>query len=119
MNAWRQRWRSLAGLPQIYQLVWHANPLLCAGVIALNLFQGLIPLAQAWLSKLVIDLIGAAVAGQAVSSGDVLRLAVLGAGLALAGTCLEPTAAFLQVLLGDHLKKEIQLRILHKANSLK
>jgi ATP-binding cassette subfamily B protein len=117
VNAWRNRWRSLTALPRIYQLVWSAHPPLCVGTIALNLLHGLVPLAQAWLTKLVIDLIGDAIAGQPVGTEDVLRLAALAAGIALFASVVEPAATFLQVQLGDHLKRDIQLRVLRKANT--
>jgi ATP-binding cassette subfamily B protein len=110
--------RSLAGLPRIFQLVWQANPPLCAALALLNLLHGLVPVAQAWLTKLVIDLIGAATAGLPVGPGDVLRLVALGAGIALVASCVEPTSTFVQVQLGDFLKREVQLLILRKTNSL-
>ena len=114
----REKARSLAGLPRIFQLVWQAHPPLCAALALLNLLQGMVPVAQAWLSKLVIDLIGASIAGQPVGTAGVLRLVAVSAGIALASTCIEPTATFIQVQLGDYLKRQVQLLILRKTNSL-
>ncbi|MDQ3699970.1 MAG: ABC transporter ATP-binding protein/permease [Chloroflexota bacterium] len=109
---------TLSGLPRIFRLVWSAHPTLSIALAALNVVQGLVPVAQAWLTKMVIDLIGAAAGGRAVAPAEVLWIAALFAAVAVAATAFEPTSTFVQVQLGDYLKKEIQTRILVKANSL-
>jgi len=110
--------RRMAALPRVFRLVWDAHPTLSVALALLNLAQGLVPVGQVWLTKLVIDSAGAAAAGRDVAPVDLLWLAALGAVVAIAATCLDPTSAYVQVQLGDHLKKEIQTRILVKANSL-
>ncbi len=110
--------RALAGLPRTFQLIWQAQPLLAVLLALLNLVQGLVPVSQAWVTKLVIDLIGAAAAGREVTQGEVLSVVVMGAVVALATAAVDPTSTLVQLQLGDFLKKEIQQRILIKANSL-
>ena len=41
----------LAGTPRVLRLVWEAHPALAAGVVGLNAVQGLVPLAQVWITN--------------------------------------------------------------------
>ena len=110
--------RALSGLPRTFQLVWDAHPALSIAMALLNAVQALVPVSLAWLTKLVIDLAGVAVAGGSVTAEEVWRLAIVGAVISLIATAIDPTTTYVQIQLGDYLKKEIQLRILAKANSL-
>lgn len=114
----KQARHALVGLPQTFALIWAAQRWLAIVLALLNVAQGLIPVSQAWVTKTVIDLIGTAVSGQTVAQTDVYQVVAFSAMVALAGTVIEPTSTLVQLQLGDHLKREIQVRILEKANSL-
>ena len=138
-----ERVRSLAGtlrgVPRTLALVWAANPVLTIALTALNLAQGLQPVAHAWLSKLVVDAIGAGFSGSpppdapwleafapiaaALGFGDVplapyaLGLLLFWGALTLASSMMDPTISVIQMQLGDRLTREMQTRIIVKANS--
>src|SRR5688572_23096313 len=110
--------RGLSGVWRVFGLVWKAQPGLTVALALLNVVQGLVPVAFAWLTKLVIDQIGFVAAGGDVTATGVWRLAAIGAAITAVAICIDPTSTYVQVELGDHLRKEIQTRILVKVNSL-
>ena len=51
-----QQWVDMLRLPKaMLRLCWHTYPTGFLGLIGLELFQSLIPLAQAWITKLLFD----------------------------------------------------------------
>ena len=110
--------KGLSGLPRTFQLVWEAHPALTVAMALLNAVQALVPVSFAWLTKLVIDLVGVAAGGGVVAPEEVWRLAALGALFSVIATGIDPTTTYVQSQLGDYLKREIRLRILTKVSSL-
>src|SRR5688500_8595150 len=107
----------LAGTPRALGLVWEAHPALAVLLVAISAVQGLIPLAQVWLNKQVIDEVAAlglgapaavpAAPGAAgllslVTAPHVLPL-LLGIGLVtLLSQALDPATRAVQYELTDH-----------------
>jgi ATP-binding cassette subfamily B protein len=124
----RETGRVLTGTPRALRLVWDAHPGYATALLALNVLQGLLPLAQLWIVKLLVD--AAVVAAQATSgpgpaagaAGAVVPavavLVALAGVVALAGNALDPASALVHQQLGDHLTREVNQRILRKANGL-
>ncbi|HET7767154.1 MAG TPA: hypothetical protein VFN74_00165, partial [Chloroflexota bacterium] len=138
-----ERLRSLAGtlsgVPRTLALVWAASPFLTVALAALNVARGLQPVAHAWLSKLVVDAIGAGLSGgappdapwtdpfiplaESLGYGGVplapyaLGLLSWWGALTLVSALLDPTVTVVQMQLGDRLTREMQTRIIVKANS--
>jgi ATP-binding cassette, subfamily B, bacterial len=130
---------TLRGVPRVLRLVWEAHPGYTAALGTLNVLQGLQPVAQAWLTKLVIDAVGAGISGApppeapwvetlspwalAMGLGGVplapyaLGLLIVWGLLTLASNALDPTSTLVQMQLGDRLAREMQTRIMVKANS--
>ncbi|HEX2033465.1 MAG TPA: ABC transporter ATP-binding protein [Chloroflexota bacterium] len=119
--------------PRVLRLVWDAHPPSAAALVALNLAQGLQPLASLWLTKLVIDAATRVVEQQRVVGGGLPDPGAAGLGgeglgllglvaaaitVTLAGNVLGPTAIVVQLQLGDRLTREIQHRSLVKTNGL-
>jgi ATP-binding cassette subfamily B protein len=121
----------LAGTSRVLCLVWEAHPSYAAILMALTVAQGLEPLAQLWITKLIVDSV-AATLGVSSTLGPVGVTRIGGLGIApyvlsllglmgllrLASNALEPTSRLVHQQLGDFLTRDINLRILHKANSL-
>ena len=73
----------LAATPRMLQLIWRAHPRYATAALALNVVRGLNPLAHAWLIKLTMDAIAAAITGQGdpmAAAGPVVTLALLRCG---------------------------------------
>jgi ATP-binding cassette subfamily B protein len=56
---WRERWQSIrkaaGNIPAAFQLAWDAHPRATVGMAAWTIIGALIPAAQAWVGKLIID----------------------------------------------------------------
>ena len=130
---------TLNGIPRTLALVWAASPTFTIALTALNVARGLQPVGQAWLSKLVIDAIGAGLSGGAPPDASwtdpfiplaetlgygavllapyALGLLCWWGALTLVSALLDPTITVVQMQLGDRLTREMQTRIIVKANS--
>jgi ATP-binding cassette subfamily B protein len=116
----------LAGTPQVLGLVWESHPVYASGLLGVSVLQGLVPLAQVWIAKHVVDAVAAVFgAGPAATAVDpalataqVVRLLLLQALITLASQTLDPCGRLLQEQLGDHLTRNTTLRILRKSNAL-
>ena len=121
----------ILGTARTVRLVWEAHAGYAAAVVALNVIQGLLPLAQAWLTKLIVDAIVVAVRGDlsdaAIRSplrgspglwSSVWELIILFGMVTLASQALQPATQLVQAQLGDYLTRTVNVRILRKANSL-
>ena len=111
---------TFAGLPRAFGLVWRANRGFTVSLALFAVIGGIIPVATAWVSKLLIDAVVAA-ASRGGGPGWVRWVLVLVAaqfGLYLAGSLLQTlqsvTQQALQELTGDH----VQLTIMEHANRL-
>ena len=94
----REALRVLAGTPRVLRLVWEAHPWFAAALLAIGVAQGLVPLAEMWIFKHLVDALAASVAlagsgAAAADAGAVLR--TVGGLLALqgAGRLPEPVRA--------------------------
>jgi ATP-binding cassette subfamily B protein len=136
---WWQRikdfWRVLGATPRILGLVFKAHPVLTVAFIALNVFWGVSPVINAWIIKLLMDTITLAsnnsllnlpwltqipFAIKAVTSikvGAVVALLLLMTVAELISSASGPLFGFISGELGDHLNRDINTRILKKANS--
>lgn len=69
--------RAVRGVGQMGGLAWHAQPASFIGLLVLNVTQGLVPVATAWVTKLIFDLLAQALQGSTpgnlVASGRDVR----------------------------------------------
>ncbi|MCP5100672.1 MAG: ABC transporter ATP-binding protein, partial [Chloroflexi bacterium] len=98
--------------------MWQAYPSGLAGVIFLNILQGLLPLATAWVTKLLFDLLAQRLAGDVALSWQLLLwLVVAQAILTLIGQLITPLSNYLKAELNRQLSLNIQTSIYQKINS--
>lgn len=127
--------KAIAGTPRTIALVWKAHPGLTVLFVLLNIFYGVFPLTQAWLTKLLLDTIVISSATKLSAIPFVqhlpfiphvlmsMKIAALFSllGLFLLSEIVSMIAGrvFKHVLveLGDHLNRTVNLMILKKANS--
>jgi hypothetical protein len=57
----REALRVLGGTPRVLRLVWDAHPGYAVLLLAIGLAQGLVPLAELWIFKQLVDAVAAAV----------------------------------------------------------
>ncbi len=107
----------MSGTPRLLGLIWKANPALCFVVLLLNLTLALIPLLEMELTKAILDAIARG-AGAPLNGAWALTLMGLGAALTLTYFLIDPSMWVCQEKLADLLTRDINVMLLHKANSL-
>jgi ATP-binding cassette subfamily B protein len=115
----------LGTTPRVVGLVWGAHPRIAAAVLGLNVAQGLNPLANAWLNKLVLDAVVVAVTQPvgAGGAGDAARavgvLLIIRAAYQVLNAAAGAPARYCWQQLSDHTTRRLERLILTKAIGLK
>ncbi len=125
----------LSATPRGLALVWKAHPFLTMALITLNIFFGLFPLVQVFITKLLVDAIALTAANKESAIpflahlpfglNILLSIKVVGVFFLLALMALaevvsgaaSPAFSLISQDLGDHLSRNINEMILRKANS--
>ncbi len=108
--------------------VWRTNRLAVAGMMAITFVSGLLPAAQAYVGKLIVDAVVAAVghAGTDVSGWEGFRSAVqpvaiylgLEFALILAGAFCSQARGALHFIVDQNLKRDLNQKIMQKSLQL-
>jgi len=101
-------------------LVWQARPICFVGLSIVLLVQGLLPLATAWLTKVLFDLLSEGIFHRQVTPTLVhylFFLLVAQVGLILVTQFLSPLNQYLNAELGRELALKIKTSIYQKINS--
>ena len=111
---------TLSGLPRVLQLVWATSPWLTLALGVLALLGGLVPAATAWLTKLFIDGVVAAMAagGSGESMNLLLWLAIATFAVGAAGTLFSTLSNVVQQLLQDRVQTRVQFLVMQHAATL-
>jgi ATP-binding cassette subfamily B protein len=111
---------TLAGAPRAFALVWDAHHGFTLALALFSILAGIIPTASAWISKLLIDEVVAAVrsGGTTGHTETVIWLAVAQLGLALGSALLQTLRNITQQLLQELTSNRVQVRIMRQANQL-
>lgn len=103
---------------QLVSLAWHAQPACFIGVLVLDVTQGLVPVATAWLTKLLFDLLAQALQGSTPSNlvASVLPLLTAQVLLAALSTTMSHGSTFLTAELSRRVTLQAQLAVYHQVN---
>ncbi|SRR5579885_3190840 len=106
-------WRVLA-------LVWGTHHALTAGLGGLTLLRSAVPASEAWLGKLLVDAVAAAVTSGAGAAyvPRIVALAAATLGLAVASGLLRTLANVCQQLLQERVAIRVQLLVMERASQL-
>jgi ATP-binding cassette, subfamily B, bacterial len=116
--SWRERVASLRNVPPVLRLVWEAAPAAVASGIVLRVISALIPLAMLAVSKLIIDIIVAAVKHSAAFPSQMAWLLAAEFLLAAANQVLGRGTDYTDARLADEFTREVSLRLIHHATTL-
>jgi len=105
---------------QMTRLSWRVQPWCFLGMFALDLFQGVLPILNAWVLKSMLDVLAQQIrVDEAISfPGALLPLLVGQAVLVFLGPVLAFTAQFLQAELGRQLTLTIRTEVYGKIATL-
>lgn len=110
--------RFIASVFNMFRLAWQAHPTFLGGIIFLTIFQGGMPLASAWITKLLFDLLAQSlIRNAAVNWPQLLWLLAAQALLTVSGQMMAPAYNYLNAELGRKLTLEIQSTVYQKINS--
>lgn len=95
-----------------------SRPLATAAVLALEVAQGLLPLAAAWIAKLLFDLLGRSLSGEGepVAFASVAWVVGLQAVVLLAGQGLAPIASYYRAEMARGVSLRVQEMVYRKVN---
>lgn len=108
--------RFLRSVAQMLQLVWQAYPVACLGILLLTILQGLIPLANAWVTKVLLDWLTQLLVGGRVTKEQLIWLLLAQAVLMVATAMLPDLSRYLNAELGRRLTVLIQSTVYKKIN---
>jgi ATP-binding cassette subfamily B protein len=122
------------GIPRMTRLVWDASPLMTAGLGGATVVSGLIPVAQAWTSRLLVNAVVAGIrnraapvaiplpwGGHAPPLGVTQALVALAAvqfGLYLISAVTNEIRSVSQQCLQERISQVVQLQVMEKACQL-
>jgi ATP-binding cassette subfamily B protein len=109
-------WASFAGLPRAFALVWATHRGLTLALAATTAMQSMVPVALAWVTKLIIDgVVGADPRG---GLGQIMPIVALAIAIALFEHVLTNVRRLCEELLRDLVGQSISAKVLDKAISL-
>ncbi len=113
----RERVAALRYVPRLLRLVWETHRGYAAAMLVLRLVQSMVPVANLWIAKLVID----EVVKLARSGGSASHLWMLVAtelGVVIVGDLLSRASSLCEGLLGELFANRISVRLMEHAATL-
>jgi ATP-binding cassette subfamily B protein len=111
---------ALASLPRVLKLVWDIQPVFTVQLGVLNVAQGFLPAATAYVGKLLIDGVLAAIhlGGARGTTTFVVWMVIAQFGIQGLSSLLSTWSNIVQQLLQERASYSIQLLVMEKANTL-
>lgn len=100
--------------------MWQTSPLYLSLLLPVSLAQGLLPLVQLYVAKIVLDLVSSIINGRAynLSLQDLMLALALQTAVGVGSVVLGAIQGLYESLLGEQLRNGIQRRILEKASEM-
>ena len=117
-SGWRERITALRNVPPLLRMVWETSASLSLAVVFLRIVAALLPVAMLYVAKLIIDLVVATMANNAVPGDRVWWLLATEAALAVLSDGIARATALCDSLLGDRFANHISLRMMAHAAQL-
>lgn len=111
---------TMAGVPRAFALVWNTHKGYTISMAVFSVLFGVIPLATAWISKLLIDAVvsGIQKGGSQEAISVVIVLALIQFGLSAGSSLLQTVRNINQQALQELTARRIQLMLMQHANKL-
>jgi ATP-binding cassette subfamily B protein len=117
-QTWRQRFAALRHVPRLLRLVWETNRTLCVCTLGLRLIIAFIPISSLWVSRLILNLVVAAIRHQGFDWHRLWVLVAIDLALTVASDGLSRLIALVDSLLGDQFTNRISVKIMEHAMRL-
>jgi len=99
-------------------MVWNTSPALTSATVLLRLISSVIPVAQLWVGKLIIDQVVRALQGRLADPQRIWVYLAYEIGLAVLSDLLARAVNLSDSLLGDKFTNHVSLRLMEHANQL-
>jgi ATP-binding cassette, subfamily B, bacterial len=99
-------------------MVWNTSPALTTATIVLRLISSIIPVAQLWVGKLIIDQVVRAIQGRLADPHQIWVYLAYEIALAILSDLLSRAVNLSDSLLGDKFTNHVSLRLMEHANRL-
>jgi ATP-binding cassette, subfamily B, bacterial len=99
-------------------MVWNTSPALTTATIVLRLISSIIPVAQLWVGKLIIDQVVRAIQGRLADPHQIWVYLAFEIALAVLSDLLSRAVNLSDSLLGDKFTNHVSLRLMEHANRL-
>ncbi|HEX2909249.1 MAG TPA: ABC transporter ATP-binding protein [Chloroflexia bacterium] len=109
---------TVQSLPRVMKLVWSTHRSLTFSLGFISLIRGFSPAASAWVSKLVIDSVVAALPPHNGSVNTVIWLVLLQLLISVVTSLLGTLSNIVQQLLQENVSNRVRLMVMEKANTL-
>jgi ATP-binding cassette subfamily B protein len=113
----KERVAALRVVPRLIRLVWETKPSYTAAMIALRFTRSVVPVANLWLAKLIIDEV-LRLAREGGSARHLWILVAFEMGTVVGGELLARLSNLVEGLLGDLFTNRISIRIMEHAATL-
>ncbi len=108
---------TVRGLPKVAKLTWQASPLLTIMITAVTLLSGLLPTATAYIAKLLIDSVVAAIQGHGTKSA-IVGVALFQFGVLVLTALSQALTTYGQSLLQERMTLTIRHQVMSHASEL-
>jgi ATP-binding cassette subfamily B protein len=112
-QSWRDRIGALRNIPPLLGMVWATSPAITSSVVVLRLLSSLVPVAQLWVAKLIIDQIVHPRADRSVWVWVAVEIAIV-----VTGDVLSRATTLCDSLLGDKFTNHVSVRLMEHATRL-
>jgi ATP-binding cassette subfamily B protein len=116
--SWRERLRAMRNIPPLLKMVWDTSPLLVMVTVFSRLIMALMPVAQLWVAKLIIDQVVHAVSAGSANPRRVWVLLGFEIGMVVVGDLLARGVNLCDSLMGDRFTNVVSLRLMEHADRL-
>src|SRR5947209_1151503 len=111
--SWADRIRALRNIPPLLKMVRDTSPGITTATLGLRLVLAVIPVAQLWIAKLIVDQIV-----HPRPQTSIWRYLAIEISLAVVSDLLGRAVALCDSLLGDRFTNYVSLRLMEHANRL-
>ncbi len=108
---------TVRGLPKVAKLTWQASPALTIMISLVTLLSGLLPTATAYIAKLLIDSVVAAIQGHG-TKGAIVGVALFQFGVLTLTAIAQAATTISQTLLQERMTLTIRHRVMDHASKL-
>ncbi|WP_051173909.1 ABC transporter ATP-binding protein [Amycolatopsis orientalis] len=108
---------TVRGLPKVAKLTWQASPVLTITITVVTLLSGLLPTATAYIAKLLIDSVVAAIQGHGTKSA-IVGVALFQFGVLVLTAISQALTTYGQSLLQERMTLTIRHQVMDHASKL-